>query len=199
MMRNDPHAWSDAELLTAAAARDAAAFSAFYRRHLSAVVAFLMRETQDPETAADLSAEVFAAVLLSASRYQPQGPSALPWVIGIARHKLLMSLRRGRVEVKARKRLGLDAVEFDDADVQRIERLAGAGAGRLEQLVERLPEQERHAVTSRVIDERSYREIAAELRCSELVVRKRVSRGLSRVREQLGDGESAINSKARRR
>ena len=52
-------------------------------------------------------------------------------------------------------------------------------------LVENLPEDERFAVRSRVLDERPYPEIASELRCSEMVVRKRVSRGLARMREQL--------------
>ena len=32
---------------------------------------------------------------------------------------------------------------------------------------------------------RPYREIATELQCSELVIRKRVSRGLARMRDQL--------------
>jgi RNA polymerase sigma-70 factor (ECF subfamily) len=185
--RTDPSAWSDADLLAAIAASDPQAFSVFYRRHLSGAIAFLMRETRNSEAAADLSAEVFAAVLLSASRYQATGPSALPWVIGIARHKLQMSRRRGRVEVQARRRLGLEPVELDDLDLQRVERLAGAGAGRLEQLVDQLPEHERQAVRSHVVEERSYREIAADLECSEMVVRKRVSRGLARVRELMGD------------
>ena len=57
-----------AELLSAIAARDGAAFAAFYRRHLPSVLAFLLRETRDREAAADLAAEVFAAVLLSAGR-----------------------------------------------------------------------------------------------------------------------------------
>ena len=189
--RHDPRARPDGELLAAVAARDAEAFSVFYRRHLSGVLAYLVRETRNSEAAADLCAEVFAAVLLSASRYQATGPSALPWVIGIARHKLLMSRRQGRVEVQARRRLGLEPVELDDVDLQRVERLAGAGAGQLEQLVEGLPEHQRHAVRSHVVDERSYREIAAELQCSEMVVRKRVSRGLARVRELMGDAEPA--------
>jgi RNA polymerase sigma-70 factor (ECF subfamily) len=51
--------------------------------------------------------------------------------------------------------------------------------------VETLPEAERHAIEARVLAERSYAEIAASLRCSELVVRKRVSRGLARLRRQL--------------
>jgi RNA polymerase sigma-70 factor (ECF subfamily) len=38
-----------------------------------------------------------------------------------------------------------------------------------------------------VIEERSYREIAGRLRCSEAVVRQRVSRGLRRLRKQIGE------------
>ena len=177
--------WSDSALLSAIAARDGAAFAVFYRRHLPAVLAFLLRETRDREAAADLAAEVFAAVLLSAGRYAEQGESATPWVLGIARNKLLMSFRRGRVEARARHRLGFQAVALDDGDLDRIEEVALGEGGRLVALVEDLPEEERIAVRSRVLDERPYREIATELRCSELVIRKRVSRGLARMREQL--------------
>ncbi len=55
--------------------------------------------------------------------------------------------------------------------------------GRASELVELLPSDERHAVKARIVDERTYGEIAAELHCSELVVRKRVSRGLARLRQ----------------
>jgi RNA polymerase sigma factor (sigma-70 family) len=182
---------SDAALLSAIAARDGAAFALFYRRHVPAVLAYLLRETRDPETAADLAAEVFAAVLLAAGRYSEQTESAAPWVIGIARNKLLMSWRRGRVEARARQRLGFQAIALDDGDLDRIVEVAQGGAGNLLQLVDDLPEEERAAVRSRVLDERPYREIATQLKCSELVVRKRVSRGLARMRDQLKETGSA--------
>jgi RNA polymerase sigma-70 factor (ECF subfamily) len=184
-LRDDRSNWSDADLLGAVADRDGAAFSAFYRRHLAEVLAYLVRETGDSELAADLAAEVFAAVLLSAGRYEAQVPSALPWVIGVARHKLLMSWRRGRVEARARHRLGLEPVELDDLALERIEQLADAGVGRLEQMLEQLPPMEREAVRWHVVDEIGYQEIAKQLNCSEMVVRKRVSRGLGRLRNQL--------------
>jgi RNA polymerase sigma-70 factor, ECF subfamily len=182
---------TDAALLQAIASRDGRAFATFYRRHVPTVLAYLMRETRDPEAAADLAAEVFAAVLLAAGRYAEQGPSAAPWVIGIARNKLLMSLRRGRVEARARQRLGFEAVTLDDRDLDRIVEIAQGGSGALLELVESLPEDERVAVRSRVLDERPYREIATQLECSEMVVRKRVSRGLARMRRQLEESESA--------
>jgi RNA polymerase sigma-70 factor (ECF subfamily) len=184
-LRDDRSNWSDADLLGAVANRDGAAFSAFYRRHLAEVLAYLVRETGDSELSADLAAEVFAAVLLSAGRYEAQVPSALPWVIGVARHKLLMSWRRGRVEARARQRLGLEPVELDDLALERIEQLADAGVGRLEQMLEQLPPMEREAVRWHVVDEIGYQEIAKQLNCSEMVVRKRVSRGLGRLRNQL--------------
>jgi RNA polymerase sigma-70 factor, ECF subfamily len=182
--------WPDSALLSAIAARDGAAFAVFYRRHLPAVLTFLIRETRDREAAADLAAEVFAAVLLAAARYAEHGESATPWVLGIARNKLLMSFRRGRVEARARHRLGFQAVALDESDLDRIEEVARGDGGRLEALVDGLPEDERVAVRSRVLEERPYREIATELRCSELVIRKRVSRGLARMREQLRETES---------
>jgi RNA polymerase sigma-70 factor (ECF subfamily) len=156
-----------------------------------AVLAYLMRETRNPETAADLAAEVFAAVLLAAGRYSEQTPSATPWVIGIARNKLLMSWRRGRVEARARHRLGFEAMALDDGDLDQIVDVAQGGSGTLLALVDGLPDDERAAIRSRVLDERSYREIATQLKCSEMVVRKRVSRGLARIREQLKESESA--------
>ncbi|HTU84078.1 MAG TPA: RNA polymerase sigma factor [Solirubrobacteraceae bacterium] len=183
--------WSDAALLSAIAGRDGAAFAVFYRRHVPAALAYLLRETRDPEAAADLAAEVFAAVLLAARRYAVQGESATPWVIGIARNKLLMSFRRGRVEARARRRLGFEAMTLDDGDLERIANVAASGSGTLLALVDGLPEDERLAVRSRVLDERPYREIATELECSEMVIRKRVSRGLARMREQLEETESA--------
>jgi RNA polymerase sigma-70 factor (ECF subfamily) len=177
--------WSDAALLAAIASRDGAAFTVFYRRHVPMVLAYLLRQTRDREAAADLAAEVFAAILLAAGRDADQHESAAPWVIAIARNKLLMSLRHGRVEAQARRRLGFEAVALEDDDLDRMERIAQAGGGQLAQLLESLPEDERIAVRSRVVDERSYDEIAGELRCSEMVVRKRVSRGLARMRDQL--------------
>ncbi len=67
--------------------------------------------------------------------------------------------------------------------IERIEALAGGAA--LE-LLEGLAKDQREAVRARIVDERDYREIAAELRCSQSVVRKRVSRGVNAIRASMG-------------
>ena len=48
-----------------------------------------------------------------------------------------------------------------------------------------LPADQLQTLTARVIDGREYAEIAAQLKCSESVVRKRVSRGLAELRTRL--------------
>src|ERR1035438_9268087 len=97
---------SDAELLAHARTRPQS-FAAFYDRYELAVVGYFARRTGDAEVAADLAAEVFAAVLGSAERYRPESPSAAGWLFTIAHNTLAKSLRRGRVEARARRRLGI--------------------------------------------------------------------------------------------
>jgi len=174
---------SDDRLL-AAAATDAGAFAAFYERYERAMLAFFMRQVRDPELAADLTAEVFAAALVACRRYRPGQSPAPAWLFGIARHKLANSRRRGRVEDRARRRLGMAPVALADEDLERIDRLGGDGELALRALAD-LPPEQRAAVLGRVVDERDYGELAAELRCSESVVRKRVSRGLAHLRQRV--------------
>jgi RNA polymerase sigma-70 factor (ECF subfamily) len=177
----------DDHLLEAFAKGDPDAFVAFYRRHLASVLAFFLRRTGDPELTADLTAEVFAAALLSARRYQPGEKPALAWLYGIAWHKLTDSRRRGRVEARARKRLALEPLVIEDEDIARIDQLAAAADRelRLEAAVQELPKAQRDAVLARVVEERPYVEIAERMACSEMVVRQRVSRGLRTLRTQI--------------
>jgi RNA polymerase sigma-70 factor, ECF subfamily len=181
----DRAGWSDAQLLAGIAACDERAFSAFYRRHLRRVVALLATRTRDRELAADLTAEVFAAVMLAAGGYEPRHDSAAGWLTGIAHNVLGHSSRRGQVDARARRRLGAAALEFDDSDLGRVDAVVDGEHAAVLALLDDLPDGERDALVARIIDERPYAEIAAGLGCSELVVRKRVSRGLSRLRTGL--------------
>jgi RNA polymerase sigma-70 factor (ECF subfamily) len=180
---NEP---SDEQLLLASAT-DPAAFEAFFRRRSEAVLAYFMRRTADPEVAADLMAETFAAALLGARRFRKRPEPALAWLFTIARNELADHGRRGRVAARARRRLGIERVALDDADLARIESSLDAAAvfpaARRE--LERLPADQRAAVEAYVIEGRGYREIAQEAGCSEAVVRQRVSRGLRALRTGL--------------
>ncbi len=175
---------SDGELLAATRSRSDA-FAAFYDRYETAVVGYFTRRTGDPELAGDLTAEVFAAALSAAHRYRPETPTAAGWLFTIARNTLAKSLRRGQVDTRARRRVGIrEAIAFSSDELERVEQAASA-SGWVMELLERLPAEQREAVRARILEERSYPDIAGELETSELVVRKRVSRGLSNLRAEL--------------
>lgn len=177
----------DDELLRCFAGGDPEAFVAFYRRHLGPVLGFFLRRTGDPELAADLTAEVFAAALIAAARYRPGERPALAWLYGIAAHKLADSRRRGRIEDRARRALAMEPLWLDEEDLERVERMADADSAgqQLAAVLASLPAAQRDAVLARVVNERPYPEIAAAMSCSELLVRQRVSRGLRALRTHM--------------
>jgi RNA polymerase sigma-70 factor (ECF subfamily) len=181
------NARADGELL-AATRRDPEAFAEFYARYSHAVLGYFMNRTRRADLAADLTAETFAAALESAHRYRAEGATAVAWLIEIARNKLIDSIRRGRVEDAARRRLGMRPLELDDALDALETRLDFAAHERwLEEMLISLPPAHREAILAHVVDERTYAELSAELDISEAVVRKRVSRGLRALRSRLSE------------
>jgi RNA polymerase sigma factor (sigma-70 family) len=173
----------DDEALLKATELEPEAFGTFYRRHVHAVLGYTLHRTRRPELAADLTAEVFAMALEQRGRFDSRRGPARAWLLTIASSKLVDAARRGQVEDRARRRLGIAPRELTDADLERVEELADAGGGLdVDALVGDLPPRQREAVLARIVDERSYAEIAAELRTSQSVVRQRVSRGLATLR-----------------
>ncbi len=158
------------------------AFAAFYRRFERRLLGFFVRATGRPELAADLAAETFACALESVEAFDPTRGRADQWLFGIARNVLAGSTRKGRVEAVARQRLGLPRLVLEDHTLETIARLADEPAGLA---LTTLPEEQRSAIDARILQEREYAEIAGELRCSEAVVRQRVSRGLRTLRARL--------------
>lgn len=180
--------WSEAsdEALLRATRSDPDAFAELYDRYEAPLVGYLLRRTGNVEVAVDLAGESFAAALAAAHRFRPAaGRTAAAWLFTIAQNTLRDSLRRGRVEARARRRIGIrEAVQYGEDELERIEALAGQ-TDWAARLLASLPEDQREAVRKRVLEERSYREIAGELKTSELVIRKRVSRGLASMRQRL--------------
>ncbi len=173
---------SDAQLL-AAARDDPDAFRALYDRYAARVHGWFASRTRDADAAMDLTAETFAQAWFVRERFEDRaGGSAGPWLFGIARNVLLMSVRRGRLESQARDRLGLR---------ERLDqRVASAVPGPewteraddAEALLDGLPENQREAVRLRVIDELDYPAVAAALRTTPQAARVRVHRGLATLR-----------------
>jgi RNA polymerase sigma factor (sigma-70 family) len=171
------------DLLLAAAGEAAEAFGVFYRRHATALLAYLAYRTRDGEEAVDLMAETFAAAFMARGRYRPGPVPARGWLFGIANHKVADARRKTSRERRALRRLGLERVVVHDEQLEQVEELVDAqrAGPRLALFVEGLPERQREAVLARVIEKRDYAEVADAAGTSEVGARKLVSRGLARL------------------
>jgi RNA polymerase sigma-70 factor, ECF subfamily len=163
------------------------AFGALFERHAEPLLGYFARRTLDPEAAAELTAETFAQAFASRKRFRDKGLGVAGWLYGIGRHQLGRYFRSGAVDSRARRRLGMPEREVSNEDYERIEELidfeqVGRAIGQAFSL---LSEEQREALTLRVIEGRSYREVAEALRCTEETARARVSRGLKRLARML--------------
>lgn len=173
----------DATLLIRAR-RDPEAFACFYRRHFERLLAYFGRRVTSPEVAADLVAETFARALQGLNSFRPQRGPAVAWLLAIAHNQLVDAHRRGQVQERARQRLGMGPIAMDDDDLLAIDRRLSE-ASEVDAILAGLTDTEREVVVAHIIDEQPFSAIAGSLRCSEAVVRKRLSRGLARLRSNM--------------
>jgi RNA polymerase sigma-70 factor (ECF subfamily) len=175
----------DADLLRRAR-RDADAFCRFYERHAVRLRAWLRRETDSLEVANDLTAETFAQALVSVRRFRgTRDEQAVAWLYAIARNLLSQYRRRQRVEIAARRQLGMpvrDYGEYEEAD-ELVDAQSLAGA--LEDALGRLPPGERAALDLRVVEGLTFDEVAARLSVASPAARMRVTRALRALRARL--------------
>ncbi len=75
-------------------------------------------------------------------------------------------------------------LELSAASRERLDGMI-ASESWVEELLDRLPAEQRDAVRAHIVDDRSYTDIASGSGASEALIRKRVSRGLSTLRRDL--------------
>ena len=186
---------SDAALLAAA---DPDAFRELYARYAERVFGYFVRRSGDHDAAFDLTAETFAQAWIMRRRFRDEAAgSAAPWLFGIARNVLLMSVRRGRLE-RAR-----DRAARRGRAARRAVRAGDGGAGgalgrRRRRAARRAARAQREAVRLRVVDELDYEEVAVALGTSPAAARVRVHRGLAAASLR-GAGDDRPSRPARRR
>lgn len=157
------------------------AFDDLYRRHNADLFRYLMRRVFEPQTALDLVAETFAQAFISRHRCRAQSePEQGAWLFGIARNQLARYYRHGQAERRAVKRLQLEVPQLNDDEILEAQRRADLNglraAGRA--ALADVSSEHREALQLRIVEERPYADIAAQLGISEPTARARVSRGL---------------------
>lgn len=177
---------NDDRALLRRAATDPRAFGSFYQRHAHDLLSYCHRRTRDPDVAADLVAESFAIALEQLDRFDPERGEPVQWLYGITNNQLRRFWRTQKVADRARQRLGIPAIDLDEASATAISSIDDAMAGApLLAALERLPHRLREAVRLRIVDGLDYPEIADVLGCSPGNARVRVFRGLRRLEESV--------------
>ncbi|WP_406108286.1 RNA polymerase sigma factor [Micromonospora globbae] len=165
---------------------DPAAFEAFYRRHVEAVGRFVARRVDDPHLAADLTADVFLAVIESAAGYRPDLGSEVGWLFGVARNVIADERRRAAQRLRVTGRLA-GRRDLDADDIARIEERidAESAARRTHRALSELPENARALVELVAVDGLTVAEAAAALGLSPVAARVRLHRARRTVRAVL--------------
>jgi RNA polymerase sigma factor (sigma-70 family) len=156
-------------------------FDEMYGRESEGVLVFFARRTLDAEIALDLTAETFAQAYVGWRRVRGESrEERQAWVYTIARRQLAGYLRRGRIERRMVRRLGVELPVAHEDDVQLVEERAGLLELRasLREELGRLSAEQRSALQLRIVEEQPYAEVARHLGITELAARARVSRGL---------------------
>ena len=173
---------TDEELLSLATS-ESQAFGVLYERHEATILAYFMRRTNNPEIAADLAAETFAVALESRRRFKSKKGTVIQWLIGIAKNKFAEFKRKGSVEERAHKRLGLERPSLNDHQLEQIIEISKSPA--ILNLLASLPDDQKDAIEERIINNKPYNLISEQTGYSSSVIRKRVSRGLAVIKSRL--------------
>ncbi|HEY4346285.1 MAG TPA: RNA polymerase sigma factor [Gaiellaceae bacterium] len=173
---------TDAQLLRASRT-DARAFRELYDRYTMRIYGFHLRRTRDPHAAHDLTAETFAQAWLARGRFEDlAGGTAGPWLFAIAKHLILASVKRSRLERDASTRLGLlDGLDREPAAATPGETWLDG----LDEALAGIPDGQRAAIELRVVHDLSYDDVGKALGTTPRAARVRVHRGLTALRSQL--------------
>ncbi|MET3807505.1 RNA polymerase sigma-70 factor (ECF subfamily) [Nakamurella sp. UYEF19] len=171
------------ELLQAIAEGSQDAFDALYCRlqvPVSRLIRLLMR---DVALAEEVTQEVFLAVWLGASRFDPQRGQGDAWVIGIARSRAIDRIR----SVQAARQRDRSWAAAVDVPIPPTPDLVGDRLdGRLvHDALWVLTPKQRQSVMLAFFGGHSYQEVAALLEVPLPTIKSRIRDGLQRLREHL--------------
>src|SRR5437588_10667240 len=169
--------------LVEAAQQDRARFVDLYQAYFDLVYTCSARRTRDRATTEDLTSEVFKRAIQNLPRFKWTGAPFASWLFRIAANLIADRAKR---EAKISTTFAPDDLasqkpgKDSQASLEEVERRA-----QLFQLVDELPEDQRRVLGLRFAEEKSIKQIAAELGRSEGAVKQLQFRALENLRKQI--------------
>jgi RNA polymerase sigma-70 factor (ECF subfamily) len=172
----------DERLLIEAAQADPARFVELYDRNVDRVYAYVSRRAGSRSVAEDVTSEVFEQALTNLRKFEWRGVPFVAWLFRIAANALADHW----------KRQGRDSQELppdvaDEREQQDIDRRLS-----LFQLVDRLPDAQRHVIQMRFVEDCSIREVAAALDRSEGAIKQLQLRAIDTLRKGLEERPKGV-------
>lgn len=175
-------------LVRSVAAGDQGALHALYQRAHRVVFTLSMRITANPETAEEVTLDVFHDVWRRASLYQENDGTVLGWIMNQARSRAIDRLRFDQ----RKKRVPPEAGELppptgtaSPSDLVAFEQQSQA----LRLALAILTPGEREAIEAAFFSELTYAEVAARLNQPLGTIKTRIRSGLHKLRQALAAGD----------
>lgn len=151
-----------------------------FRRHYDRVYRYLRRRTRSADEAEELAQMVFVEAAARLEHFKPGTTPVLAWLYTVAQRRLV---DRARAAARRHETIaGLDA-----ARLVPVEELSyGHGVARaLRGALERLPEKQRQVAVMKLLEGRSFAEIASRVGATEAACKMRFARALEALRDDL--------------
>jgi len=183
----------DEQLLKLMQAGDEDAFTTLYRRRQGGIYRFALEMSGSTSLAEEVTQEVFMALIRDSHGYDPSRGSLGAYLLGMARHHVLRSLKRDRPYVsipptREGSRDGRDLAPFSPEDPHwAMSRQQSIQT--VQQAILSLPEHYREAVVLCDLNEMSYADAASVLGCSVGTVRSRLHRARALLIQKLAGGK----------
>jgi RNA polymerase sigma-70 factor (family 1) len=175
---------SDKELLHAMSSGDQVAFTVLFNRHWKSLFAFVHKLTQDENETKDILQDVFVHIWNSKEKLYAN-ESFLPYLNTVAYSNVMMAFRRNKIKLQGTDTL----LQMVERSMQSDDRLLYMEAKQsVDHALEKMPVNMRQCFRLSRFDEKSIREIAAELGLSEQTVKNNISEALRRLKLSIGQG-----------
>ncbi|HYG43427.1 MAG TPA: RNA polymerase sigma factor [Bordetella sp.] len=176
----------DETLMQAYGAGNLAAFDALYARHRAGLYRYILRSTRNPHQADDIFQETWSRVIDARARWQARARFTT-WLLQIAHNLIIDAYRRQPTQADPQETDAVLATLAAAEHEQPEQRLSDFQTRRRLQLaIEKLPDEQRHAILLRLEHDLSLDEIADVTGAPRETVKSRLRYATQRIREELG-------------
>ena len=167
---------NDERFLIEEAQKDPGRFGPLYERNFHRVYAFIASRVRNRDEAQDLTADVFHKALANIQQFEWRGVPFAAWLLRIASN-VMMDRRQNTAREQGNPIQQEPYVSLEEIDQH----------ANLYKLVESLPQDQRHVIVQRFVEQKSIREIAKELQRTEGAIKQLQIRALKNLRIRMGE------------